>query len=278
MLGIGDFAKFGSVSVRMLRHYDAVGLLRPVRVDEFTGYRYYAAAQLTRLNRIIALKELGFSLQQVAEMLDERVSVAELRGMLRLRRTELAAALAADAARLTQVEARLRTIESEGVMSADEVVLKRVPTVRVAELAAEAQELLPEHITPVIGPLIDRLCQALDDAGVRPVGPCVAHYEPLGEGEASPVMVHASLPVDVEPDSGFGFDVVELPELPSAATIVHRGSMDNVMATLQKLAHWIEANGYRSTGTAREVTLSVEGGPDHWVTELQEPVEAINAG
>ena len=48
------------------------------------------------------------------------------------------------------------------------------------------------------------------------------------------------------------------------------------MATFQKLAHWIEANGYRSTGTAREVTLFVEGGPDHWVAELQEPVEAIN--
>ena len=75
MLRIADFADFGGVSVRTLRHYDAVGLLRAARVDEFTGYRYCAAARCTGLHQIIALKELGFGLQQVEEVLDERVSV-----------------------------------------------------------------------------------------------------------------------------------------------------------------------------------------------------------
>ncbi len=84
MLNIGDFAKHGRVSVRMLRHYDAIGLLRPARVDPFSGYRCYEAAQLTRLNRVIALKDLGFTLQQVRAVLDEEVDTAELRGMLRL--------------------------------------------------------------------------------------------------------------------------------------------------------------------------------------------------
>ncbi|MFD3937000.1 helix-turn-helix domain-containing protein, partial [Streptomyces sp. NPDC058618] len=97
MFTIGDFAKHGRVSVRMLRHYDALGLLRPARVDPFTGYRSYEAGQLARLNRVIALKELGFSLDQVGTILDERVSAEELRGMLRLRRAELAAAAAAAA-------------------------------------------------------------------------------------------------------------------------------------------------------------------------------------
>ncbi len=99
MFTIGDFARYGRVSARMLRHYDAIGLLRPARTDPVSGYRFYEAAQLARLNRIIALKDLGFGLQQVAAILDEQVSVPELRGMLRLRQAEQAAARAAAGAR-----------------------------------------------------------------------------------------------------------------------------------------------------------------------------------
>ncbi|GAB2736403.1 hypothetical protein GCM10027072_34190 [Streptomyces bullii] len=72
MFTIGDFARHGRFSVRMLRHYDATGLLRPALVDPATGYRYYTAAQLTRLNRVIALKELGVTLQQVRAIVEER--------------------------------------------------------------------------------------------------------------------------------------------------------------------------------------------------------------
>src|ERR1700761_637939 len=90
MFSIGDFAGLGRVSVRMLRHYDAIGLLHPAHVDPHSGYRYYAAGQLRTLNRIVALKDLGFSLHQVQAMLDDKVDPGELRGMLRLRRTELA--------------------------------------------------------------------------------------------------------------------------------------------------------------------------------------------
>ena len=61
MLAIGDFTRLGRVSVRMLRHYDAIGLLRPAHVDPTTGYRSYRAAQLAELNRIVAFKDLGFT-------------------------------------------------------------------------------------------------------------------------------------------------------------------------------------------------------------------------
>ena len=96
MFTIGDFARHGRVSVRMLRHYDATGLLRPARVDPASGYRFYAASQLARLNRIVALKDLGFTLEQVRTMLDEQVSAGQLRVMLRLRQAELQAQIAAD--------------------------------------------------------------------------------------------------------------------------------------------------------------------------------------
>ncbi|GLY97718.1 hypothetical protein Acsp02_49720 [Actinoplanes sp. NBRC 103695] len=90
MFRIGEFANLGRVSVRMLRHYDAIGLLRPARVEKPSGYRYYTAAQLTSLNRIVALKDLGFTPEQVQAMIDEKVDAGELRGMLRMRRAQLA--------------------------------------------------------------------------------------------------------------------------------------------------------------------------------------------
>ena len=89
MFAIGEFARYGRVTVRVLGDYDAIGLLEPVRVDPATGYRFYEADQLSRLNRIVALKNLGFTLRQVASILDEQLSTAELRGMLKLRQAEL---------------------------------------------------------------------------------------------------------------------------------------------------------------------------------------------
>ena len=89
MIKIGDFSKLSLVSIKTLRYYDEMGLLKPVHVDQFTGYRYYSASQLPRLHRILALKDLGFSLEQIARVLNEGVSLEQLRGMLRLRQVEL---------------------------------------------------------------------------------------------------------------------------------------------------------------------------------------------
>ncbi|MGW8970295.1 MerR family transcriptional regulator [Streptomyces platensis] len=303
MFTIGDFAQYGRVSARMLRHYDAIGLLRPARTDPVSGYRFYEAAQLARLNRIIALKDLGFSLQQVGAILAEEVSVPELRGMLRLRQAELAAARTAAEARLAQVEARLRTIESEGRMSADDVVVKRTGTVLLAELSGTAASYGPEDIGPVITPLYAELCRLLETAGVTPAGPGLAYYEDVpepsgGSGRAAEgsegkdaVIVHAGMVITEEAlakagamaadtsgrpgtptATGLGFDVVTLPGLDSAATVVHRGPMSRILSTAQNLAHWIDANGYRSAGYARELYLECPPDQEKWVTEIQEPV------
>ena len=270
MFTIGDFARHGQVSVRMLRHYDTTELLRPARVDPASGYRFYEAAQLARLNRIVALKDLGFTLEQVAAMLDEQVSAEQLRGMLRLRQAELQSAIAADTSRLAQVEARLRIIEMEGTMPAEDVQVKRIPPVRVAELTAIAASLEPAAIGPVIQPLYQDLGRRLHDAKLAPVGPAIAYYEDGPDGDG--VLVHAALPVNADPGGGAGFDIKDLPEVAQAATILHRGSMDNVMATIQTLARWIDENGHRSTGYPRELYLECSDNQDQWVTELQEPI------
>ena len=273
MFSIGEFARHGRVSVRMLRHYDAIGLLRPASVDPDSGYRFYQAGQLAELNRIIALKDLGFTLQQVQAVLAEQVSAAELRGMLKLRRAEIHAQIETETARLARVEARLLTIEDEARVPVDGVVIKRLAPVRVGELTGTAPGYEPEAITPVIQPLYSELWCLIADSGVSVAGPAIAYYEDAPAGDGA-IVVHAAVPVVAEPTANHGFRVVDLPEVDSVAAIIHHGSMEDVLATGQALARWIDASGHRSAGYAREVTLEWSEDPDQWVTELQQPIES----
>jgi DNA-binding transcriptional MerR regulator len=273
MFSIGEFARHGRVSVRMLRHYDAIGLLRPACVDPASGYRFYQASQLAELNRVIALKDLGFTLHQVQAILEEKVTAAELRGMLKLRRAEIHAQIEAETVRLARVEARLLTIEDEARVPADGVVIKHLAPVRVGELTGVAAGYEPEAITPVIQPLYCDLWRRMASAGVTAAGPAVAYYEDTPAGDGA-IIVHAAVPVVEGADGDHGFGVVDLAEVQSAAAIIHHGSMDDVISTGQALARWIDANGYRSAGYAREVTLEWSTDPDQWVTELQQPIFA----
>ena len=78
MLKIGEFSRLSQIAVSTLRYYDDIGLLRPVEVDGFTGYRYYSAEQLPKLNRITVLKDLGLSLTEIVQLSAEGMSTAEL--------------------------------------------------------------------------------------------------------------------------------------------------------------------------------------------------------
>ena len=271
MFGIGEFANVGRVSARMLRHYDGLGLLRPAHVDAVTGYRMYEARQLSRLNRIVALKDLGFTLAQVGLILDEKVNTGELYGMLRLRHAELQSQVDADSARLRPVEARIRSIESEGVLPASDVQIKRIPALRVAELTALAPDFEPESIGPVVGPLFSDLEGRVNAAGAAITGAAVAYYDETRDG----ILVHAAIPVTVDP-GGHDFAVVDLPGIEQAATILHHGPMDEVMPTGEALARWIDDNGYRPLGLLREVYLEVAEDQQQWVTELQAPIARLD--
>ena len=281
MFSIGEFATIARVSVRVLRHYDALGLLPPAAVDPTTGYRSYSAAQLGRLNRVLALKDLGLTLHQVKAVLDEEVPVEQLHGMLRLRRAELAEQVAADAARLRAVEARLRTIEEEGTMGTQDVVVKDTDPVRVAELSAVAASFEPDDIGPVIQPLYGELHRRLAQAGIRPAGPGVSWYEHVSEDageDAEAVRVHAGVVVDAGQEARAGLQVTDLPAV-RVATIVHHGPMDGVDATWQVLARWIEDSGHRPLGLGGEVYLDYcPEDPSNGVTELQIPVAPATGG
>ena len=68
MFRIGEFSKIAQVPASLLRYYDDIGLFRPIDCDRDSGYRYYSVEQLTQLNRILALKDLGLSLEQVKHL------------------------------------------------------------------------------------------------------------------------------------------------------------------------------------------------------------------
>jgi effector-binding domain-containing protein len=226
------------------------------------------------LYRIVVLKDLGFTLAQVQEILDNKITSDEVAAMLRLRRAQLQTQMSADLARLRAVESRLRMIEREGFMPTEDVVLKQVAPLRIAELSGVADSYGPEAISPTIGPLYMNLGQSLGQAGVTPVGPAIAYYEMESPETSDAVVVHAGMPVTVDPDERYPFQVIDLPAIKAAATLVHRGPMDDVMPSLAQLADWIEDNGYRPLGYHREVYLDYD--PDNTaegVTELQIAVE-----
>ena len=148
MFRIGDFSRIARVSARLLRFYDEIGLLAPAHADPHSGYRFYTVAQLARLNRITVLKDLGFSLEQIGELLKAPLDAEELRRMLLLRRNDVERTLAQEAQRLRHIETRIAQIETEGALSVDDVVERAEPARRLLSLRrtvpsfAEARALI----------------------------------------------------------------------------------------------------------------------------------------
>jgi DNA-binding transcriptional MerR regulator/effector-binding domain-containing protein len=273
MFSIGEFASIGRVSVRMLRHYDEIGLLLPARVDSDTGYRSYEGKQFAVLGGILAFKDLGFRLDEVARIVQGDVDGDALHEMLAARRSELAQQLDLDAARLRRLDARIRHIEGEPFMSTITTLLKPLPTQRVAQASAVAPGFGPENISPVIGPLFDQLARDLTAAGVRPGPDAIARYEAIESGDDAGARAYAAFQVGPDVGAGNGFTITELPAIDLAATTIHYGSMATIGDSWQALHAWIEENGYELAGVCRELYIVSEPEPqENWVTELQQPV------
>ena len=164
MLKIGEFSRLSQVTVKTLHHYDDIGLLKPAQIDQFTGYRYYSVDQLARIHRIIALKDLGLSLDQIAVMLNEDLAHDEIRGMLRLQQAEIQQRVREEQARLSQVEFRLRMIEMEDKMPEMDIIVKKIPPLYALTLR---RSMIWDDMVP-FGLEIE---QAQAQHGVRLVGP-----------------------------------------------------------------------------------------------------------
>jgi effector-binding domain-containing protein len=253
----------------MLRHYDEIGLLRPRKVDPNTGYRSYEVGQLGELHRLLALRDLGLTLEQIRPLLADDPSVEQLRGMLRLRQAQIAQDVADEQARLRRVEAHLRALEGSQSMPANDVVVKQTQPLRIAEAAATAPGFGPS-LGGVFAHLYPKVIGHLTSAGASP-GLCVAWYEePNDDGS---VVVHAGFDIgdQAAPDSD-EVRVVELPVI-DVASVVHHGPMEGVEPVYEDLVRWIDDSGYRLAGRSRELYHEWhDDDPSRNVTELQMPV------
>ncbi len=283
MFKIGDFSRISQVSVKTLRYYDEIGLLKPAWVDRFTGYRYYSVDQSHRLNRILALKDLGLSLEQIARLLDGELPPAQIRGMLRLKQAEIQQRLEEEQARLARVEARLRQIEQEDKMPTYDVVLKKVDPQTVVAI----RDVIPTYYDQ--GPLWKELSTYLERHGAKAIGPSLTIYYDAEYRERD-VDVEVATPVKELLPSNERVAIRELPGAELMACVIHRGSYETLDQAYTALLAWIEVNGYRVTGPGREVYLRCPGNdydapeavgyeeyladtPDACVTEVQFPVE-----
>jgi DNA-binding transcriptional MerR regulator len=261
---IGTVARLAGVSVRTLRYYDEIGLLRPVWVDANTGYRWYEAEQLRRLHRIIALRDLGVRLVEIGVLLDDQLTVEELRGILSLRRAEAHDRLAAEAERLARVEARLAQL-GEHEMTDYDVVVKSTEAEWVVAITETVDGLA--DIASAHGRLWPRLDSIVEELGLDRVPPSIARERGRG-----PIEFTVALPV---PDGirydGSGVQTCEIPSLARAATTVMYG--DDFNGGFRALRAWISDAGEREAGELREIYLDCDGPRDTWVVELQLALE-----
>lgn len=265
MLSIGQFAQIGQVTHRMLRHWDTAGLLVPSHVDAFSGYRSYDPAQLHRLHRIVALRQLGFGLEDISLILSGSHDVQRLKDLLKIRQAEVTAEHDLATARLSDVERRLNLIEREHQMSKIELIDKPLPALRLAARTRVVQSQ-PE-IATVIGDMFDDVAQALN--GDR-LGMPVAQYRSTEDG----LEVIAGYETAREP--GRGYDIVELPAAPGAVCGVHLGSMERIHESWQAVQQEIMGRGAVPTGPCRELYVRSAGvDQSDWVTELQQPFTRV---
>jgi len=265
---IGEFSKLSHVTVKTLRYYDKIGLLKPSKVDRFTSYRYYSASQLGRLNRILALKDLGLALDEIARLLDHDLPPEQIRGMLRLKQVELQEQLEEEQARLARVEQRLRQIEQEENMSEQEVALKEVP----ARPVASVRDVIPTFSQ--LDQLFGEIFAYVGHHRVSPSGPPITLYHDEAFQEQD-VDVEVTVPVTEPLPDG---ERVKFRQLPAAkmACIVHQGSYETIGGTYGRVMEWIEANDCRVAGPPHEIYVQgpeADEDPSTFITEIQIPVE-----
>jgi predicted transcriptional regulator YdeE/DNA-binding transcriptional MerR regulator len=278
MIKIGDFAKLANVTIKALRHYAALDLLRPVWTDRYSGYRYYTLEQLPRLNRILALKEMGFSLDQVRTLLDGELTAEQLRQMFNHKQAELEQHVQAEQDRLRRVAARLETIEQEGRLPAYEVTLKAAPALAVASLrsgVAAQTDLSARSLS-----MRAQIRAWLERQRLPPSHQWLVRYHAAPAGSAMELEVAAVLEDPPRrlraPAAGRPIGLEVLPAVESLACILQRTGERPLPEAYTALYAWLERNRYHTTGPAREVMLDDPAQPESpWrFTEVQLPVQS----
>ena len=269
MLKIGEFSKLSRVSVRMLRHYDEIGLLKPAEIDRFTDYRYYREDQLPTAGRIAALKDMGFSLADIVRILAVYEDREQMERFFSARQKELEALSQDTARKLTLLDAARKRLRKEENMSYN-VTIKTIPE----RYAATVQMTIPRYEDE--GMVWSVLVQETSRMNLAEADPCLCAVTFLdGEYKEENVELMAWKTVKGSyPDT----EHVRFRTLPAVtvASCTFQGSYTLMTDVYAAVIAWMEANGYESAGpmfNIYHVSPHETQNPDEFVTEICYPVK-----
>lgn len=261
---IGMFANMNRVTIKALRYYDEQKLLVPVYVDEENGYRYYAAGQMAQLHRIIALKNMGFSIDDIRKIIEG----AEEKSFLLVKKQEILKEIAVLTDKLSQIESYLAR---DSINLSAPVLIKEIPQAIVCTMKRriKSYDALFE-LMPQMGAQME-----LSDCKCAQPSYCFTHYlEPEYKEEDILVEICEAV-TEKKPDTGdLAFKV--FPKVPMAACIFHKGSYNTLPESYAMLLQYIEENGYEICGNIRESYIDGVWNKEtenEWLTEIQIPVK-----
>ncbi len=267
MLRIGEFSKLSRVSIRMLRHYDDIGLLKPAKIDEFTGYRYYREEQLFIIGRITSLKDMGFSLTDIIRMLEAYDDKEKMDAFLSERQKELSKLSKETEYKLMLLETARNRLRKEQNMSYD-VTVKTIPE----RYAATVHMVVPHYEDEgLLWTTLRSECKSL-----IPDDPCLAAAEFLdNEYKEENVEIIAWMTVKGKYEDTEHVKFKILPEV-KVASCVLKGSYEQMKDAYAAVISWVNANGYKMNGNMFNIYLvspAQTQNPDEFVTEICFPVE-----
>lgn len=266
MFKIGEFARLNWVTVKTLRYYEKIGLLLPAKVDDFTGYRFYNAEQIQVLNKILALKDVGFSLNEVSELMENDLNNDELLDIFKNRKRELKASIDNKLSKLDRVESLIKTFEMETSIMFD-ITIKTVESIKVASYRGIGKDYGDQEQLWAI------LVAYIEKHGAKILPGCFVTYHPNEDIDGVDIEVFELINMDIP--SSEEVSVRDLPRVENMASIVIKGSYDLLKSANGALYKWMAENNYKPNGFEREIYFK---GPwdsereDDYVTELQVPV------
>ena len=269
MLRIGDFSKLSRISIRMLRHYDEIGLLVPVNIDVFTNYRYYSESQLPIANRITALKDMGFSLASIVEILINYDDSKALARFLEVKQAEVQGQAEEAKRRLQLLETTINRLRKDGTVMSYNVTLKELPERYVASV----RKVIPTYAHE--GMLWGILMQETANLNIQNGDPCytlaVFHDGEHKESDVD-VEVQKSVKGSYQNTENVVFKTVAPIQMASAT---YKGSYDQVSEVNEAVAGWVRDNGYEFNGLSfciYHVSPHETQNPEDLVTEVCYPL------
>ncbi len=268
MFKIGDFSKLTKVSIRMLRYYDEAGVLKPAHIDPFTGYRQYAIEQIPLLNKIVFLRDAGFSVSEIAAAVTEGED--RLSERFEAKRQEVAAAIQTEQQRMEKLTRAMRDIGNETLAMHYNVCVKSVPGYQALCL----REVLPDYFAE--GALWQRMTAFAERHGIQADGVAFALYHDQDHREDHvDVEICAEVARMGEDQDGFVFRQIE--PVPLMAYTMVYGPFARISGAYASFLRFLEQNGqYELLWPNRQIVHRGpwnEEEPERYLTELQIPLK-----